>query len=349
MNNQRILRNIFITIGAVFALPQLLVAATFITFDPPGSTSTSPLAITATGAIIGSYKDAGGVTHGFLRKPNGTVTTIDVPGSAITSPTDINPTGVITGWYCDTAYCLNPGNPKGFVRAADGTLTTFSAPVGDFLLNLGFARSGPAPGINPVGAIVGTYSGPICCHQHGFLRTPDGRFRTIDYPGADYTNVVAINPAGVIVGDFCNDVACGQGFLRTPDGTFTVINANAGFPTAINSVGEITGFAGLGGGVVYAGYFWSRDGTFTTFTVPGLLYPGYTAPWAINCAGAITGYYWDPNTGFHGFVRARDGNITTFDAPGSTVTLAFGINSAGIITGSFYDASFVSHGFVRIP
>ena len=344
MNNQRILPNIFITIGAVFALPQLLVAATFLTFDPPGSTLTSPTAITATGAIIGSYKDASGVTHGFLRKPNGNFNIFDVPGSAVTSPTDITPGGVITGWYCDTADCLNQGNPKGFVRAADGTFTTFSAPVGDFLLNLGFSRSGPPPSINPVGAIVGTYSGPICCHQHGFLRTPDGTFKTIDYPGAQYTDVVAINPAGVIVGDFCNDVTCSQGFLRTPDGTFTVINANAGLPTAINLAGAITGFARTETG----GYVWSRDGTFTTFNPTGSI---YTAPFAINCAGAITGYYCDDfgNLACHGFVRASDGNITTFDPPGSIFTYAVGINRAGVITGAFSDASGVSHGFVRFP
>ena len=171
MNNQRILRNIFITIGAVFALPQLLAAATFITFDPPGSTSTSPVAITATGAIIGSYKDASSVTHGFLRKPNGNFTIIDVPGSAVTTPTDVTAAGVITGWYCDTADCVNQGNPKGFVRAADGTFTTFSAPVGDYILRLGLVNNGPPPSINPAGAIVGTYSGRSI-QPHGFLRTP---------------------------------------------------------------------------------------------------------------------------------------------------------------------------------
>jgi hypothetical protein len=114
MNNQRILRNIFITIVAVFALPQLLVAATFITFDSPGSTSTSPIAITATGAIIGSYRDASGVTHGFLRKPNGKFTIMNVPGSRSHVPTDINPAGVInviTGAFSDASFVQH-----GFVR-----------------------------------------------------------------------------------------------------------------------------------------------------------------------------------------------------------------------------------------
>ena len=79
--------------------------------------------------------------------------------------------------------------------------------------------------------------------EHGFLRTPDGTFTTIDFPGAFVTEVLAINPAGIIVGDFCNAVTCYHGFVRAPDGTFTVFNANAGIPSGINPAGAITGFA----------------------------------------------------------------------------------------------------------
>jgi hypothetical protein len=79
--------------------------------------------------------------------------------------------------------------------------------------------------------------------EHGFVRTPDGTFTTIDFPGAFSTEVLAINPAGEIVGDFSNAVTFFQGFMRTPDGTFTVINANAGIPSGINPAGAITGGA----------------------------------------------------------------------------------------------------------
>ena len=71
---------------------------TITTFDPPGSIYTAPIAITPTGVIIGSYVDASGVTHGFLRTPSGSFTTIDVPGSTATTPTGITPGGVIIGW-----------------------------------------------------------------------------------------------------------------------------------------------------------------------------------------------------------------------------------------------------------
>ena len=116
----KILRNIFLSVSVLFALARLQAAGmndgvlnfsktpsarpqpTFITFDPPSSTFTDPSAITPTGVIIGSYGDASGVTHGFLRTPSGSFTTIDVPGSTSTTPTGITPGGVIIGWYSDT-------------------------------------------------------------------------------------------------------------------------------------------------------------------------------------------------------------------------------------------------------
>src|SRR5215469_13092455 len=100
-------------------------ASHIITFDPPGSTSTDPGAITASGAIIGSYTDAGGVTHGFLRTPGGAFTTFDVPGSTSTTATSITPGGVITGWYSDTIGTLH-----GFLRSSGGSITSFDAPPG---------------------------------------------------------------------------------------------------------------------------------------------------------------------------------------------------------------------------
>ena len=185
--------------------------------------------------IIGSYVDASGVTHGFLRTPSGSFTTIDVPGSTFTTPTSITPGGVIIGWYGDAS-----GGTHGFLRALDGSITSFDAPPGGFIVGSFYILGGPPPSVNPAGDIAGTYFDASFV-EHGFLRTRDGTFTTIDFPGAFFTEVLAINPAGVIVGDFCNAVTCFQGFVRTPDGTFTVINANAGIPTGINPAGAITG------------------------------------------------------------------------------------------------------------
>jgi hypothetical protein len=334
----KILRNIFISVGVLFASAQLLPAGSFTTFDPPGSTFTSPSAITPSGVIIGSYLDASGVTHGFLRTPSGSFTTIDVPGSPFTTPTSITPGGVIIGWYGDAS-----GGDHGFLRALDGSITSFDAPPGGYIAGSFWIPGGPPPSVNPAGDIAGSYFTFTPYAEHGFLRTPDGTFTTIDYPGAaGSTEVLAINPAGVIVGDFCNADTCYQGFLRTPDGTFTVINANASIPTGINPAGAITGFAVDFPG----GYLRSPDGTFITFNPPGSI---YTSPFAINPAGAITGYYCGAGFDCHGFLRSPDGTITTFDPPGSTFTAALAINARGVITGAFIDANGVGHGFVGIP
>jgi len=172
-------------------------SGTFITFDVPGSTGTSPSAITANGVVIGNYGDASGLTHGFLRTPSGAFTTFDVPGAQLTAPTDINPGGVITGWYCPTVDCQISGTITigGFLRDSDGTFTTFDAPAGAYILGSIYKVSGSPPSINPRGDIVGTYVAPGFV-EHGFLRTKDGAFTTIDPPGAGFTEVIAINPAG---------------------------------------------------------------------------------------------------------------------------------------------------------
>jgi hypothetical protein len=65
----KILRNIFISVGVLFASAQLLPAGTITTFDPPGSTFTFPTAINPGGVITGAFTDASGVSHGFVRIP----------------------------------------------------------------------------------------------------------------------------------------------------------------------------------------------------------------------------------------------------------------------------------------
>src|SRR5437762_3035556 len=65
------------------------------------------------------------------------------------------------------------------------------------------------------------------------------------------------------------------------------------------------------------GLWAANTATITTFDPPGAT---RTIALSINPAGAITGYYVDASSGFHGFLRAPDGTITTFDAHGSRAT-----------------------------
>jgi hypothetical protein len=72
------------------------------TIDPPGSTGTTPGAITAIGDIAGAYGDAEGVAHGFLYS-DGSFTNIDFPGAANSYVTGLNASGRMAGFYLDAA------------------------------------------------------------------------------------------------------------------------------------------------------------------------------------------------------------------------------------------------------
>ncbi len=87
--------------GASIALGLLCApaAAKFVTFQPPGATITTPKVIANSGEVIGYFVDQSGVTHGFLRAPDGTFTTMDVPGATTTVPLAINDSGTIVGTY----------------------------------------------------------------------------------------------------------------------------------------------------------------------------------------------------------------------------------------------------------
>jgi hypothetical protein len=168
------------------------------------------------------YTDANNGSHGFLRASDGTFITFDPPGSiAIFAPFSfgqnlyITPNGVITGTYFE----LISGNPFGgnfrvFVRAPDGTFTTFDAATSPLCCIWSFPS-----GINPTGAITGSFNDFLTIN--GFLRASDGTVTTFDVPGAGKgfnqgTAPLGINPAGVIVGLYIDANDARHGFVLLP-------------------------------------------------------------------------------------------------------------------------------------
>lgn len=125
---------------------------------------TQPYAINDTGAITGSYIDAKGALHGFVRTAEGIFINVDVPDTnGGTLPVSINDRDVITGSYSVEAGGLS----FGFLRTFAGTFTTFAVPGAG-----GAAYSGTfANSINDAGAITG-YFIDANSTNHGFLRTP---------------------------------------------------------------------------------------------------------------------------------------------------------------------------------
>jgi predicted membrane protein len=118
----------------------------------------------------------------------------------------------------------------GFVRAANGTITTFSAPgaaVNGTLASLLQAMgSGPptqgtgALSINTAGTIAGAYAKPTGI-AHGFVRATSGVITEFSVPGAGTgtlqgTLAIGINTAGAVVGTYVDAKKVFHGFLRSP-------------------------------------------------------------------------------------------------------------------------------------
>jgi hypothetical protein len=154
---------------------------TLTTFDPPGRIgifapfSFGPdLYMNPEGVITGTYFEliSGNPFTGnyrvCVRTPDGTLTTFDAatyPPCCIWSfPSGISPAGAITGSFND-GFTIN----HGFLRASDGTVTTFDVPGAG---TMKYKNQGTAPlGINPAGVIMGLYIDANNVH-HGFLLQP---------------------------------------------------------------------------------------------------------------------------------------------------------------------------------
>jgi hypothetical protein len=251
---------------------------TITTFDASGAGTswhmgTTFAGINAVGTIAGLYRDASAVYHGFVRSADGTVTSFEAPGAgagtyAGTEPISINAAGDITGMYV-VSYVLHAAVYHGFVRAADGTMTTFDPPGAG--AGTGHYRGTFPISINTAGDIAGTYTD--ASGGHGFVRAADGTITPFDAPGAS---------------------AAGS----------SVLPATGAF--SINDSGEITGFYVDASGVLH-GFLRAPNGAISSFDAPGAgtagtsLFPG-TAGFGINDSGYITGTYADASGVFHGFV-----------------------------------------------
>jgi hypothetical protein len=237
--------------------------------------------------------------------------------------------------------------------AQQSTFTTFDPP-GSIVETI-------PTSMNPSGAITGWYfDGNIF---HGFLRSRQGAFTILDFPGATGTSGASINPAGTITGYYwgASVPPAFRGFVRSPDGVLTSFDPAGSVdtePASNNPAGEISGTY-YDANHVSHGFLRDRDGAITSFDVPDS--NGGTFVTGMTPSGEITGYYNDndqPPYPQRGFLRSRDGTYTTFVAPPGEgcsscrvnvlSTYPSSINRAGEIIGNFYrDDAETVYGFVR--
>lgn len=192
----------------------LLRDGKFTKIDFPGASATTARGINNAGDITGRHFDAAGNESGFILQ-NGTFHNVRVPPSVTAlhpCSTDVwmamDNERVLVGDLCTDA----DGGIHGYVRTRDG----------DFQI-IDFPRTG-APcsalrWINERGDIVGVYANTLvecfAFQLHGFLLS-EGKYTTIDVPGAAFTDALAINDDGQIVGDYTDRQGNNHGYIAVP-------------------------------------------------------------------------------------------------------------------------------------
>ena len=271
------------------------------TFDV-GQAYTGQLHINAAGEIAGIYQDVSGMSRGFIRSVDGTITKFNPGGDAgSTVVTDINKGGTVVGIYLPTD--TDPPS-YAYLRAPDGTITTFTIPGGTSVYPWS---------INDLGEVTGNYYYDNDTQVGGFVRSPGGMITTFAY--SDGVVPLAINLAGTTTGWYGPPVGDFAGFVRQPSGTITPFSMpqTGAIDTlflGINDAGFVTGSYTVvangspvqGPGEYMYGFVRSPQGVLTSFAVPGA---GNTTAVAINNFNVVTGWS-DSATNPGAFIRIPD-------------------------------------------
>ena len=272
----------------------------FQTIDPPGSVITFPESVNNRGQIAGTYQDAAGVQHGFLRQRDGSFVTIDPPDSVLTAAFGINDEGTVVGQWQASSGALH-----GFTHSPSGVYTSMDFP--------GASHTG-LTGINAPGRIVGQYDLGDQTTTIGFLEA-HGEFTSFEDPAAApaQTQPYGINSQNFISGTYGDTAGNGHGFVRGPDAEFHNFDfPGAGFMLArqINDLGQIVGQYATNfpvHGFILKGSM-TLDGSASPAHFLSFDYPDSqrSAARGINNSGQVVGFYFlrgDPVR--HGFLATR--------------------------------------------
>ena len=311
----------------------------------PGAPATYADFVSGLGNIVGSYVDAAGRYHAYLRGSGGSFATLDLPLK-----------GELDYFFL---HGLNDGLiAVGRAKPVEGVPRTY---VGN-PLNLQELRVPDSVGtegwnINQDGSVVGHYDSADG-RRHGFIARPiestDPRtsnrrigappgftFESIDVPGVDFLALTASS-------DF-EDYA---GNTKSPDGekdvAFTLIDGvftTYDFPGA-----QGTYFYALGNDGRAAGHYQDSDGLYHGVILENGELREYNFPGAVeteiygisDATGALTGHWIDASG-----VRRGFSGETIVEVPGALETNADFVSWTGHIVGSYADAAGTYHAYMR--
>ena len=276
--------------------------------EVPGASETFADFVNSSGGMVGSYVDADGLYHPYIRTPAGRFVPLNLPDAPNLEYFFVH--GINDAQIVVARTKLVDGLPGTLVGTFQGGLKPFEVP--DSVSTEGY-------NINQDGSIVGHYQSADG-KTYGFIArpitdteapvedqpvaaTPDQlnyTFENIDVPGVEFLALTASS-------DF-EDYA---GYTKSADGekdiAFTLI-----------------------------------DGVFTTYDFPDAQ---NTYFFALGNNGNAAGHYQDSEGLYHGIVL-ENGELTEYNFPDAVETEIYGISDAtGALTGNFIDASGVRRGF----
>ncbi len=262
--------------------------------------------VNSSGGMVGSYVDAEGVYHPYIRTPTGRFVSLDLPEASNLEYFFVH--GINDARVVVARTKLVGGLPGTLVGTFQEGLKRFQVPGSVFTEGYNINQDGSIVGHyeSTDGRILGFIARPAVQADDDDepIATPttfNYTFESIDVPGVDFLAVTASS-------DF-EDYA---GYTKSADGekevAFTLI-----------------------------------DGVFKTYSFPGAQ---NTYFYALGNNGQAAGHYQNSDGLYHGVILDENGELQQYDFPGAVQTEIYGISDAtGALTGNYIDASGVRRGF----
>jgi hypothetical protein len=193
---------------------------TFTTIDVPGAGVTSVNGINGTGEIVGNYGQSTSTARHSFAYTGGVFTYFDCPGASFTIARAVNDAGLVVGYAEFQGGLIVRGftyDGSKFTMFHHGTATygfgidnrdDIVGGNGSIYTTHGFELRGKTfRNLSPPGSYVYVYATAIndfgevvgWTDYDGFVYK-NGKFQTIDYPGASQTEAWGVNNGGTIVG-----------------------------------------------------------------------------------------------------------------------------------------------------
>jgi hypothetical protein len=296
-----ILRNLFLCLGAIFALvtagfalaqqaPASVSIRVIATFDYPGTgNSTLPSHINDRGDVVGLYVTPRGATRGFVRFANGNF------GPPIIEPNDscyhteargINNSGLVCGAYYNGADCTAHG-----LFLMRHNFTDFDVPG---------ALDTTLSGLNNVGDFAGWFTDNSGITE-AFVSI-GGTITAFSLPGASVSRAYQLNTSNQSAGFYDDSAGLEHGYWRDTDGTlYFPIDPPGSTDTVLfgnNDSNWIVGRYDDRAGVTH-GLFFVPPNKFFSFDYPGSSFTSFNG---INGQGFICGRYDDDSGIEHGII-----------------------------------------------